>query len=509
MGFFRIGFTLPIILGLIDQTLIAQSPGTFTSTGRMMVPRFLHTATLLLDGRVLIAGGDGSFSAADPAEASAELYDPATGTFQLTGSMTTPRDGHTATLLPNGKVLIAGGGPRINGVYSMASAELYDPASGTFAATGGMNVERWGHTATLLNNGKVLIAGGFRRAVGSSDYSFTVSAELYDPDTGTFARTGDMNGAFCDSATLLADGRVLVTRRNADVDPVTRAEVYDPSTGTFVPTGDATAGHSGPTATLLMNGNVLVAGGDIGDGDGASVIAELYDPVTGTFSRTGELGTGREQNATVLLPDGTVFFAGGHWWVPAANGGFDLTSSAEIYNAVRGTFSTTGSMLTGRDLPGGTLLNDGRVLVTGGNEYYPCCAAGRDSFHPEVPVAELYTPVVLINPPALLSLSGDGRGPGAILHGSTQQVVSPANPATAGEALEIYAAGLADGSAIPPHVTIGGRMAEVLYFGKAPGFTALNQINVRVPNGTVPGSAVPVRLNYLNRPSNEVTMAIQ
>jgi len=166
-------------------------------------------------------------------------------------------------------------------------------------------------------------------------------------------------------------------------------------------------------------------------------------------------------------------------------------------------------MLTGRDLPGGTLLNDGRVLVTGGNEYYPCCAAGRDSFHPEVPVAELYTPVVLINPPVLLSLSGDGRGPGAILHGSTQQVVSPANPATAGEALEIYAAGLADGSAIPPHVTIGGRMAEVLYFGKAPGFTALNQINVRVPNGTLPGSAVPVRLNYLNRPSNEVTMAIQ
>jgi hypothetical protein len=151
----------------------------------MITPRFLHTATLLLDGRVLIAGGDSSYPPAS-AESSAELYDPVTEIFVATGSLTTPRDSHTATLLPNGKVLISGGEPRINGSgYSLASAELYDPATGTFSATGSMTA--------LLNNGKVLTAGGIRRAVDGSlpDVTLPTSAELYDPDTGTFTPAGD------------------------------------------------------------------------------------------------------------------------------------------------------------------------------------------------------------------------------------------------------------------------------------------------------------------------------
>lgn len=397
---------LPVFLFGFILEADAQTAGTFTPAGSMVTPRFLHTSTLLADGRVLIAGGDSSYSyAGSDAEATAELYDPVAGTFSSTGGMTTPRDGHTATLLPSGKVLIAGGGPRLRGAgYSLASAEIYDPATGSFTATGAMSVERTLHTATLLNNGKVLIAGGLRRVVGSAplDLSFPRGAELYDPDTGTFTATGDMSSSFADTATLLPNGKVLVTRSDPDGIAGTSvfSDIYDPSTGLFSPAGNPVSGHTVPTATLLPNGKVLVAGGDIGDGDGASSKAELYDPDTGMFAGTGNLTIGREQNATVLLPDGTVLFAGGHGGVPVGNGGFDNLASVEIYNPATGSFSVTGSMLIGRDLLQATLLKNGKVLITGGNQYYPCCAGGRDPFHPEVATAELYTPAVLV--PALI-----------------------------------------------------------------------------------------------------------
>jgi hypothetical protein len=147
-------------------TAAAQSLGAFTTTCKMITPRIAHTTTLLPDGRVLIAGGDSSYSVIR-AESSAELDDPVSKTFLPSSSMTTPRAGHTATLLPNGKVLIAGGGPRATCCSdAAASAELYGPATGTFTATGSMTVERGGHTATLLNVGKVLIASGRRVVAG-------------------------------------------------------------------------------------------------------------------------------------------------------------------------------------------------------------------------------------------------------------------------------------------------------------------------------------------------------
>lgn len=495
------------------EMALAQSPGTFSATGNMITPRFLHTATLLLDGRVLIAGGDSSYSTAN-AESSAELYDSVSGTFVATGSMTTPRDSHTATLLPNGKVLIAGGGPRINGGgYSLASAELYDPATGTFSATGSMTVERSYHTATLLNNGKVLIAGGYRRVVGGSpsDVTFPTSAELYDPATGTFTPAGDMNGRLADTATLLANGKVLITRGNPQ-EPgpyLSSAELYDPSIGTFTSAGYMNVNHSGPSATLLMNGKVLIVGGDIGDGDGASVSAELYDPATGTFTRTGNLTTGREQNATTLLPDGTVLFAGGHGGVLVPGGGYDNLASAEIYNPLSEAFSAVGAMLTGRDILGATLLNNGQVLITGGNQYYPFGAGGRDPLHPVVSAAELYTPAMLVPAPALLSLRGDGRGQGAIWHATTGEIASLSSPAVAGEVLSMYTTSLADRGVIPPQVAIGGRLAEVLYYGAAPGYPGYYQVNFRVPDGVAPGPVVPVRLTYLGRSTNEVTIGLR
>src|SRR5262245_24752348 len=257
----------------------AQTAGAFRPAGNMTTPREFHTATLLPNGKVLIAGGNSSCCRVLTTEANAELYDPSTGTFTTTGNMTTPREYHTATLLPNGKVLIAGGGFRIDGMLRpLASAELYDVGTGTFVATGSMTTEH--ATATLLNNGKVLVAGGF-----------PISAELYDPSTGAFTVTGSMSDYWADTATLLSNGKVLITRGNPEGPPpyLSSADLYDPATGVFTSVCYMNENHSGPRAVLLTNGNVLVAGGDIGDGDGPSGIAELFNPATGTFGVTGNM----------------------------------------------------------------------------------------------------------------------------------------------------------------------------------------------------------------------------
>lgn len=471
----------------------AQSPGTFTATANMTTGRYFHTATLLADGRVLIAGGNSidARTGAFKAESSAELYDPHTGAFKATGNMTTPRTRHTAMLLPDGRVLIAGGGRTDAYADALSSAELYDPGTGTFSATGEMATARLSPTATLLNNGKVLVVAWCYTSTGFG--CFPVDAELYDPDTGTFAATGNRNWEGADTATLLPNGKVLITRGYPPAEPyVSWAELYDPSTGAFTATGYATTNHSVPTAVLLMNGKVLLAGGDIGDGDGGSFIAERYDPTTGAFSRTGNMTVGREQHTETLLPDGSVLFAGGHLVI-------DLAASAEIYDPIQGAFTRTANMPTAHELHTGTLLGDGTVLVAGGFAPWPALTSK----------AEIYHPAVLVPSPQLFSVSGDGRGQGAILHANTPQLASSDNPAAVGEALEIYSTGLGDGSQIPPQVSIGGRMAEVLWFGNTPGYAGLNQINVRVPAGVAPGPAVPVRLTYIGRPSNEVTIGLQ
>ena len=183
------------------------------------------------------------------------------------------------------------------------------------------------------------------------------------------------------------------------------------------------------------------------------------------------------------MPDGTVCFS----------------RAVEIYDPVSGAFTCSVPMKTpNRGHSSATLLADGRVLLAGGQDVSGNLAGVT---------AEIYTPPSPIPVPVLLSISGNAQA--AILHASTQQLVTAENPAVAGESLEIYLTGLLDGSVIPPQVAIGGLMAEVLFFGNAPGYVALYQINVRVPNAIPPGLSVSVRLNYLGRPSNEVTIPVQ
>lgn len=479
---------------LTDTIALAQSGGTLTITGNLTTPRTGHNATLLTNGQVLITGG----WAGPTTWASAELYDPVTGTFAPTGDMTTGRYCHTATLLPNGKVLIAGGQSRLNGtlndaVSAVATTELYDPSTGTFSAAGNMSQARACHTATLLDTGQVLIAGGY---AGNGNMA---SAELYDPITGTFTPTGDMTEPGCETATLLANGKVLITRL-VGYQPPYHAELYDPATGTFIRTGSMVYLDQGigPAAVLLHSGRVLIAGGSYLE-YGFSAHAELYDPATGTFTPGSDMTEGVSPETATLLGDGTAFIAGEGFIHATPSTGVCCTGSLELYDPGTGTFSSSGNTppVGGQTA---TLLSDGTVLLSGGWLGYPPFTSS---------LSEIYHPASLVAAPALLSLSGDGQGQGAIQHAGTSRIASASDPAVPGEYVTAYLTGLTEGSVIPPQVAIGGRMAEVLSFGITPGYPALNYVNVRVPSGVAAGLAVPVRLTYLSRPSNAVTIGVQ
>lgn len=301
-----VGGTLDALQDPLSAELYEPDTGTWTPTASTAGER--PTLTLLADGTVLATGGnEPGFDG--PLVASAELYDPGTGEWSATGSMTTPRSGHSATLLADGTVLVAGSWGLDGVANAEASAELYDPSTGTWSATGSMIDVRSGHTATLMARGKVLVAGGF-----PSD----LTAELYDPATGTWSATGRMPSAHSlHSATLLPDDTVLVVGGEgmgggrATLEDA--ADLYDPTTGTWTATGTMTEHRLYHAATLLPDGRLLVTGGLSHVEDGALATAEVYDPETGEWSASGNLVAPRSRHSATLLSDGRVLLAGGQY----------------------------------------------------------------------------------------------------------------------------------------------------------------------------------------------------
>lgn len=359
--------TKGFLILLIATTVSGQSIGTFVAIGAMKTQHVGHTATLLLDGRVLIAGGE---------TAAAEIYDPSTRTFSATGGMTEERRGHSATLLADGRVLIAGG----SGLYS---AEIYDPATGRFSRTGAMLEDQFGHAAALLPDGTVLIVGGERSA---PPWPTAARAEIYDPVSGTFsfaamyAEGGTLyasNGPIWPTANVLADGRVLVVGENPP-------EIYDPATGRFSITSRMVSplysyGVEWHAATTLRDGTVLITGGNDDIECGGFDAAEVYDPRSGAFSTVGAMTEPRDIHASTLLNDGTVLITGGgEGWC-----GMPTHDTAELYVPSTRSFVAAGRMTRSRTMHTATLLHDGTVLIAGGISYWP--------FSPAID-AELYLP---------------------------------------------------------------------------------------------------------------------
>ncbi len=334
----------------VDPRKIPVATGKLKPVGPLPAPRQSHTATLLPDGKVLIAGG----SDRNVMLAGAELFDPVTGGFSETGSMTTPRGGHDATLLPNGKVLITGGVGESHNL--LASAEFYDPATRRFTPTGGMRIARESHRATLLNNGKVLLTGGI-----SPDWPRQKLAEIYDPATGAFSSAGEMTTPRADhTATLLANGQVLLgagsTGRSINEAVTDTAELFDPATNHFTATGKLAAPRHKHAAVRLRDGRVLVIGGADSRLRGFYNSAELYDPATGKFSPTGGMSVARYKirEAAALLADGRVLIAGGG-------------TRLEIYDPATGVFSLLPDRVTtALRYSTTTLLGNGTALIAGG-----------------------------------------------------------------------------------------------------------------------------------------------
>lgn len=340
-----------VSIAAIGMTTTTAKPafasGTFHRTGSMNVARISHSATLLSNGQVLVAGGDNTTFLGGPL-ASAELFNPSTGAWKLTGSMTTAREAHEAVLLRSGEVLVAGG---FNASGTLASAELFEPSTGVWTPTGSMNTARSNFSLTLLNTGEVLAVQG-------------TSAELYNPGTGTWTTTGGPTSSVSGQAALLQNGQVL------GIGPVinTPSELYDPSTGAWSPTGSTGTTMPGAITPVLPSGEVL-ATGSFASGVVSESTAALYEPSTGQFTQEVGPCSCRGFNGG-LLQTGEVLVAGG--FITVRHKPYNLTetvNSAELWDRTTQAWTSTGNLNTSRGAESMTILQNGQALVAGGETF--------------------------------------------------------------------------------------------------------------------------------------------
>jgi hypothetical protein len=362
-------------------------PTNSTSNGDLINARSNHTATLLTDGRILIAGGKNGTTS----QAHSEIYTYALGSFGSSSNLNTGRYQHTATLLPTGQLVVIGGK---SGTGAVQRSELYDPTNATLTNSSLMQIARYAHTATLLPNGKVLIVGG--TANGTTPVA---SSELYDPTTQIFTTlsANDLsNPRFGHTATLLANGKVLIVggiNNNANT-TVAQSEIYDPATNKFSITATLNTPRYAHSAILLSNSKVLISGGLSNGGVAEIAQSEVYDPNAVTFSQStsisnGNLNTARHAQTTTLLPNGKVLLVGG------VNGSSEVAAS-ELFDPSTSIFTVASNLIIPRYGHTASLLPNGKVLISGGS------SAGSVQIHSEV-----YDPVVAVFTVSNSSSNGD------------------------------------------------------------------------------------------------------
>ncbi len=479
----RTSVTLQVLLFAAGAAVLAQSPGTFTPAVNPAYPD-IGGGMFLPDGRI--------FYGSQTYNPGSEIYDPASGALSaVSGNLFLLQS--ASTRLVDGRFLIT--------EYDTVRAELYDPVAQTFTLTGNMTVIRAGAQAILLSDGRVLFMGGYNQPQIPTAIPVNLTAEIYDPASGTFSAAGTWPGeGVSGTATLLPDATVLVTAYwSGDT------AIYDPVQAAFTPLNFTVYSEA---AILLATGKVLFVSGEDDLSCGGGVPGgqlPLYDPLSKSFRLTaGKRLVSQIQESVTLLGDGTVMLAGG--WICPGNSTaaheFGPDNRAEIYDPVADTFTAAGNMMNGRSGCCGPLLPDGTVLLAGGdNSAYPTSY--------QIAQAEIYHPANPTKAPALFTTS---TGQAVVWNGATGTFVSPGGafvPAHAGDILSTYTNNLIEGGAIPPQVSVGGNAAKILYFGDAPGYPGYFQINFQVPAGVTAGSSVPVVLFYIGRSSNTVMIGVQ